>query len=513
MDLTSRRSAVTTSENITELLQLLVDRMPNWIIIAGAEFEILYGNEAVGALQGWNHDVLGTDLAHFLLRRVSREEARHISEFVRGGMSWEGEVAMQRQDGTAFNSHLFIWPLKSGSGSTLGYAVFGAGDTDRKDIVRLLRAQRLESLGTLAGGIAHDFNNILGIIVGHAALLARAGDRKAIEESIQAIERAAKRGTGVARQLLAFVRTSDAILQTVQVNEVTSEIIRLLRETFPKTIRISAELATDLPLIVADSSQIYQVLMNLSLNARDAMPEGGLIRFNTELVKGSSARERWDKADAVEYVLISVSDTGTGMDEATKERIFEPLFTTKGPDKGTGLGLAVVFGIVDKHRGFISVESEPGKGTAVSIYLPTPQMRLTKAEVTGKADIARGGTETILCVEDEEMLLDLLKNELIRNGYNVLTAADGAEAVEVYRRNLQKVNLVVCDLGLPKLDGHQVFERLKWINPSVKFVLSSGYLDGVQKSEIFRSGVRDFIQKPYATDEILKKMREILDPT
>ncbi len=486
--------------------------MPSWVVLADSDLTIRYVNESAETMEEWKPNILGKNLLELVLRGSKREEVRRVSEGLMRFGVWESEITLHRNSGITFPSHIRIFALIDGNDFLLGYAAIGTDISERKSLeAQLLHTQRLESLGTLAGGIAHDFNNILGIIVGHAALLVRnKGNEKVIEQSTQAIDRVAQRGAGIARQLLAFVRSSDAILQTVSVNEIFDEIIKLITETFPKSISISTDLADNFPLIVADASQIHQVLLNLSLNARDAMPNGGALKFATRVVSGTSVREHWSKADATQYVMFSVSDTGTGMDVPTRERIFEPFFTTKEKDKGTGLGLAVVLGIVEKHNGFIDVQSRLGDGTTFDVFLPTPEVSLARVEDTEQRKSAQGALETILCVEDEEMLLDLLKNELIRKGYNVLTAIDGVEAVEVYKRHSSRINLVLCDLGLPKLDGIQVFERMKWTNPSVKFVLCSGYMDADHRSQISNSGVKEFIQKPYDQDELIRKIQDVL---
>lgn len=494
------------------LLRTFIDKLPSWVVLTDSDLTISYVNESAETLEELKPDILGKNLLELVLKGRNREELKRVSENLMRVGVWESEITLHRNSGITFPSHIRILALTDENGLQLGYAAIGTDISERKRLdARLLHTQRLESLGTLAGGIAHDFNNILGIIVGHAALLVRSkGNEKVIEESTRAIDKVAQRGAGIARQLLAFVRSSDAILQTVSVNEIIAEIIKLIAETFPKSISINTDLADNLPLIVADASQIHQVLLNLSLNARDAMPNGGILKFATSIVAGTYIRAHWPKADGIEYVKLSVSDAGTGMDVPTKERIFEPFFTTKEKDKGTGLGLAVVLGIIEKHNGFIDVQSRLGDGTTFDVFLPTPQVSLASVEDIEHRKSGQGAMETILCVDDEEMLLDLLKNELIRKGYNVLTAIDGMGAVEVYKRHFSKISLVLCDLGLPKLDGIQVFERMKWTNPSIKFVLCSGYMDADHRSQISNSGVKEFIQKPYGPDELIRKIQDVL---
>ncbi|MGA7160867.1 MAG: response regulator [Bacteroidota bacterium] len=380
---------------------------------------------------------------------------------------------------------------------------------------QLIQAQKLESLGTLAGGIAHDFNNILGIIVGHATLVKRSGlDAEKQSQSIDAITTAAQRGAALVRQLLTFARKSDVIMHRIQLNDSVKEVASLIRETFPKIIDVAIELQENIPLILADSTQIHQVLLNLCVNARDAMPEGGKLTISTRIVEGNDLQSKFPKAVSSDYVLVEVADTGSGMTEETRLRIFEPFFTTKGEGKGTGLGLAVAFGIISLHHGFIDVSSSLGHGTTFSFYFPVNAEEIEPFQIKGEMlGETPGGTETILLVEDEEMLRELAKMTLKGKGYRVITAANGEEAIEIYKVRNKEIALVLSDMGLPKLDGYSAFKELKIINPAIKFIIASGYIDPGQKSDILRSGVREFIQKPYVPNDMLGKIRNVLDLT
>jgi len=388
-------------------------------------------------------------------------------------------------------------------------------DNTRQHVLeqQLIKAQKLESLGTLAGGIAHDFNNILGIIVGHATLLRRMEhESERIKQSVETITTAAQRGAALVRQLLTFARKSDVIMHRISLNDSVKEVAALIRETFPKTIAYSTALEEKLPLILADSTQIHQVLLNLCVNARDAMPEGGTLCITTSTIDQREVQAKFPKAGSREYVLLEVGDNGIGMDEETRHRIFEPFFTTKEEGKGTGLGLAVAFGIISLHNGFIDVASTPGAGTTFYLYFPANPEEIEPFHISTEiADEVKGGNETILLVEDEEMLRDLAMLSLKGKGYHVIGASDGEEAIRIYWERYNKVALVVSDMGLPKLDGYSVFNELKRINPKVKFVIASGYLDPALKSEILKSGVKEFIQKPYVPNDLLVKIRTVLD--
>jgi len=373
----------------------------------------------------------------------------------------------------------------------------------------------MESLGTLASGVAHDFNNILGIILGHASLLGDFRlDQGRTEQSVEAIKRAATRGAALVKQLLTFARKTESIMGPLLINDIVKEIAKLLTETFPKTIVVSTDLAPDLPLVVGDATQLHQVLLNLCVNSRDAMPKGGTLKISTSLLEGEAAVWMFHGAKATSHVLVRVDDTGIGMDQATKDRVFEPFFTTKEIEKGTGLGLALVHSIVASHGGFVDVESEPGKGTTVSFVIPvhSKSQQSGKPEHEGLDDIP-GGTETILIIEDEEKLLELMKATLEFKGYSVLTAIDGAEGVEVFAHHRSKIAAIISDLGLPRLGGEDVFKKITALNPKVKVAIVSGYIDPEVKSSLRSAGVTHFIDKPYLPQEVLKMVRELIDGT
>jgi PAS domain S-box-containing protein len=386
-------------------------------------------------------------------------------------------------------------------------------ESRRKSLERqLVQAQKMESLGTLVGGIAHDFNNILCIILGYASMLTRREPTpENIKNNAEAVVKAGKRGAALVNQLLTFARKSDVILTSVDINQIVNEIVKLLSDTITKSIEIKVDLQTELPIISGDVTQIHQVLLNLCVNARDAMSNGGVISITTSLLQGDAIRAAMPKATASHYVLLSVADTGEGMDEKTRRHIFEPFFTTKEVGKGTGLGLSVVFGIMESHKGFIHVESELGNGTVFYLYFPVQEVTAVNSLNTESKKEILGGTETILVVEDEILLREMLKTTFLSSGYTVMTAADGIDAVEMFNRHHNDIRLVVCDAGLPKLNGYDAFRKMRAIQPDIRFLLTSGYMDPKKKSDISKEGMQDFIQKPYVIDEVLRSVRTVLD--
>jgi signal transduction histidine kinase/CheY-like chemotaxis protein len=413
-----------------------------------------------------------------------------------------------------------VSPIHGSGGSIIGFIAVQNDITEQKRADRerkrlemeLFQAQKIESLGTLAGGIAHDFNNILGIILGHATLLEQGnGSPVKFEKSRDSIIAAARRGASLVQQILTFARKSDISFETVDVNETITDLVRMMEETFPETISFSLRLSPEAPAIEADRTRLHQTLLNLCVNARDAMPEGGTIAISTERVMGRLPGTIADTGTH-EYLCARISDTGVGMDAPTRRRIFEPFFTTKPEGKGTGLGLAVVDGIMRSHGGHIEVESEPHRGTTFLLYFP---VSLNGQPSSGSHQAlfgsVRGGSETILLVEDEEALLDMVRGLLELKGYTVLAASDGEEAVRLYTERAKEIALVISDMGLPKLDGGNVYLQIRAINPTAKVLLVSGYVEPETKAALLGKGVRAFLQKPYVPQEILRQVREVID--
>ena len=378
---------------------------------------------------------------------------------------------------------------------------------------QLRQAQKLESVGTLAAGVAHDFNNILNIIKGYASMLAGRPDTA---EHVKVIDEAVERGASTVRQLLILSRKTEAELVPTSLNDLVSELALLLRQTLPKTIDVSVELASGLEPTLIDANQIRQVLLNLALNARDAMAGGGRLLLATQRVEAV----RGDSPGAAKrsYFVIEVADTGKGMDESVRRRIFEPFFTTKQTGEGTGLGLAIAYGVVQNHGGFIDVESEVGRGTIFRLYLPAGGLeeQLTMSEVvrSGSVAVARRTAvqRTVLVVEDEEHTARLLKTVLMRRGSTVLLALDGQSALETFQTRWREIDAVLLDIGLPKIPGWEVMRRMKEINPSVKIIVASGNIAPELRADMHRVGVRDFVDKPYAFEGVAEKLEDLIAP-
>ena len=378
---------------------------------------------------------------------------------------------------------------------------------------QFLQAQKNQSIGTLAGGIAHDFNNILGIILASSSALERSTENKEkILEYNRIIHQAVNRGAALVRQILTFARKTEIVLAPMILSDLISELVSMLEQTFPKIITFRKIFDSNIPFINADRTQIHQVLMNLCVNARDAMPKGGSITIKVEKQVSDQARERIPAASHDSYLCVSVTDTGEGMDEVTRRQIFDPFFTTKEQGKGTGLGLAVVYGVMQSHHGFIDVESEVGNGTTFRLYFPIPLASEQMADVSSlPGSFSTGGTETILLVEDEKALIEMVRLLLESKGYKVLTAKNGIEAVKIYKMNNPKIDIVLTDMGLPGITGMEAFKKIKEIDPNARVLFASGFFEPDIKSELYKLGAKGFIQKPYSPDEVLQKLREVLD--
>jgi two-component system cell cycle sensor histidine kinase/response regulator CckA len=467
--------------------------------------------------------MLGCELQEIIGRRLSDFLEAEMSEIVIQQIRTESdapyEYQLKRPDGT-------LVPIESRS-KTIPYRGRMAQVTTCHDISerrrseeehRILEAemrqnQKLESLGTLAGGIAHDFNNIISIISGHAAALSgKLNDHPEAQAALHTINEAAERGGAMVRQILTFARKSEAEFRSLQIQDMVADLVKMLRVTFPRTIEISYSCPQDLPPVWMDPGQLHQALLNLCINARDAMASIGKLDIRTRLIDGGEIASRFPAATGKRLVRIQVVDTGAGMDEKTRSRIFEPFFTTKDRGRGTGLGLAVVYGVVQAHKGFIEVDSRPGQGTSFSLFFPASERQTLLAfpEDTEPQPLARG-SETILVVEDEEDLRELLTTVLHDYGYGILVARDGMEALERYRRHSHDIRLVITDMDLPKINGAAVSQSILSDNPEARIILISGFVEAALKNSILTSGVREFVAKPYTMPQMLQIVRKVLD--
>jgi two-component system, cell cycle sensor histidine kinase and response regulator CckA len=510
LDITERRKA---SEKLARL-GMAVDQAAEAIIIADREGTILYVNPAFERISGYSREESVGKTTRILR---SGEQDKSLYQEMWGtlerGEVWTGHLNNRRKDGSLYEEDATISPVRDSSGNVVSFVGVMRDVTQLLSLEKQVRtAQKMEAVGTLAGGIAHDFNNALTGIVGFGELLRMrmAGDEQALHD-LDEILRCAERAATLTRQLLTFARRQ--VIEPVNLNlsVLVADLMKLVGKVVGEHIEVKTSMGRDLPTIHADRGQIEQVVMNLCLNARDAMPEGGRLVVETgDVVLNEEYVRQYPYMRTGRYALLTVSDTGVGMDEKTCERVFEPFFTTKGPDKGTGLGLAMVYGIVKQHGGFILVDSKPGKGTTFKVYFPAIEAQPDAVPVKRGEEIVRGGTETILLAEDEEAIRALAERILTGFGYTVLVARNGEEAVGIFRRK-KEIVLAVLDVVMPQKGGKEAFEEMHRQDPRLKVIYMSGYsADGIHDSFVLTPGT-PFLQKPFGSKILARKVREVLD--
>jgi hypothetical protein len=427
------------------------------------------------------------------------------------GLDIAGTWRHRKKDGTVFEveitSHEIDWHGRRAK------VVAALDVTERRRLQeQLVHSQKMETVGRLAGGIAHDFNNLLGVILGYSDLaLQELGAADPRRPELEQIRSAAELAAGLTRQLLAFSRKQVVDRRVIDLNEILSELEPMLRPAMRENVDFVVLPATGLWPVLADPGEIHQVIMNLAINARDAMPSGGKLALETVNVElDAHYAERHFAVTPGEYVMLAVSDTGIGMDAETREHIFEPFFTLKEKGKGTGLGLATVYGIVEGCGGHVWVYSEPGRGTTFKVYLPRAA-GAEGASVERSPTEAPGGSETVLVVEDSEGLRELIRTCLERVGYRVHVAASGEEALAAARENPERIHLVVTDVVLPGIGGRQLAAQLSELRPRLRVLFVSGYTDNaIVHNQILDAGVA-FLQKPFLPEDLLRRVRAVLD--
>jgi len=495
-------------------LSRAVEQSPVSIVITDLDGHAQYVNSKFTAVSGHTlEDLLDSNIE--VLRDGHPNEAsfQRFWETVRAGGEWRGELSTRRGDGGTVWESVKVSCLRSPAGEITNYLCLREDVSERKRLEHELRqAQKMESLGTLAGGIAHDFNNLLAIINGYAEFCQQgAQEPAALQKCLREIHRAAQRASGLVRQILTFSRKTEVRFAPLDLNQLCRDLVALLAETFPRTVTFQDDLQDRLPPLLADQNQLQQIVLNLCVNARDAMPSGGIISLATGTHSGASL-QRLGADPSRTYACLQVGDTGTGMSAEVRARIFEPFFTTKLGNQGTGLGLAVVYGIVVAHHGFIDVDSTPGSGSTFSVYLPLAETNVVVPAVIATNESFPGGTESLLIVDDEESLRTLLTTALTRKGYRTLTASSGLEAIELVNDPDRRFDLVLLDLNMPGATGVDVLKIIRICRPKTRVLIVSGHISPAARAEFEQLGQRDFIQKPYRLDELGRTLRSLLEP-
>lgn len=508
---------VRTEENLKESEERyyrILEASPDPIVLYDMLGQVIYINPAFTVVFGWTLEELSGRKVDFVPDEALPETLKRI-EMVKRGQNFHGfETRRYTKDGKSLDINMSAAVWRDSRGVPAGSVIILRDVTEQKKTEAQLRqAQKMEAIGTLAGGVAHDFNNLLQAISGYTQIMLSDQMRdKADCRKLNEIQKACESAERLIRQLLTFSRKMDSRLRPVDINQEIRQVIKLLERTIPRMIDIKINLSDDLKTVSADAIQIEQILMNLGVNARDSMPDGGSLIIETQNVVLDEDYCRLHLGiNPGEYVLIAVSDTGHGMEKEMIEHIFEPFFTTKETGKGTGLGLAMVYGIIENHKGYITCYSEIGLGTSFKIYLPAIEQQ---AEIISPDSISAsltGGDETILVVDDEEFIRDIAFEMLNGHGYGVYSASSGEEALDYYNRHGKEVDLVILDLGMPGMGGHRCLEELLRLDPSAKIIIASGYSYNSQINKTLESGAAGFVGKPFQMEDLLKTVRRVLD--
>jgi PAS domain S-box-containing protein len=511
-DITDRKRIEDILRESEKKYRILFEESKDAILVSDITGRILDVNRAGMDLFGYTKEEL-LMLDPVRLYSNPDDRKRLWQQLYSSGFVSDYELEMKRKDDEIIIVHLTVSVLRDDEGKIFGHHGIIHDMTERKKLERqLLQAQKMESIGVLAGGVAHDFNNLLTAISGYGQILLESvpEDNELSQESIRNVMNAAERAAELTRGLLAFSRKQVISPKPVHIDTLISNTGKLIHRIIGEDIEFSTNFSDKNLLVKADPGQIEQVLMNLATNARDAMPHGGRLSVTTsqEVVKeGSEAR--YDLSVPGKYALISVTDTGTGIDKKSLESIFEPFYTTKEVGKGTGLGLSIVYGIIKQHNGSILVSSEPGKGTTFDMYLPLVKGHAAKEESKIFAPLVNG-METLLVVEDEEIVRMFMKKILERAGYKVIIAVNGEDAVARFREH-DDISLVLSDVVMPRKNGKEMLDEIRKIKSGVKVVFISGYAaDVMHKKGMFEEGT-EFITKPFKKDDLLQKIREVLD--
>jgi len=511
-DITARKRA----EESHARLAMAVEQSPEAIVITDIRGTILFANPAFEKTSGYScAEALGQNPSILKSGSHDAEFYRRMWDCLRGGKVWEGHFINRRKDGELFEENATISPVRDATGAIVNYVAVKRDVTREMQLeVQLRQSQKMESIGQLADGIAHDFNNILGATLMHLGLLQQSSElTMGTKQSLREIEKETVRAANLTRQLLLFSRKQSLKTRTLDMNEIINDLLKMLRRLLSENIEFIFHGSSDKAWVNVDVGMVEQVVMNLCLNARDAMPKGGNLTLVTTLVDiESSLAGPHPDARPGRFVCLSVTDTGCGMDKSVLERIFEPFFTTKDEGKGTGLGLASVYRIVNQHQGWVEVESELELGSSFLVYLPAGTKPLDALVIPHHKDEIKGGGETILLVEDDLPVRRMASLSLRKFGYAVLEAGNGQEALNVWREHHEKIEMLFTDMVMPGgMTGLDLAVRLKKEKNSLMIILSTGYRAELAESPLISGQEIPCLQKPYPGAVLAKMVRRCLD--
>lgn len=516
-DISERKRASEALSLSEASFRSVIENAPYGIYRANAAGQFLRVNPALQKMLGYEtqEELFGANLGTDIYR--DPQEHRRANELFAGTKGFDVEVEWKRKDDTPLKARCsgrLIEVEHSESHSETYFEVFAEDVTEKRVLEQQLRmAVKMEAVGRLSGGIAHDFNNLLGVIIGYSQVLKRrlkTGDD--LFEFAEEIEKAGQRAASLTRQLLAFSRQQVLAPAILNLNALISDMAKMIHRLIGEDIELVMKLDPAVGSVKADQGQIEQVVMNLAVNARDAMPEGGKLALETATVTIDQAYMRHHPGSkAGRYVMFSVSDTGMGMSAETLAHIFEPFFTTKELGKGTGLGLATVYGVVKQSDGYVWVDSELGRGSSFKVYLPLIEEPVSKPETEAPTPESLRGSETVLVVEDADALRKLSVTLIEQYGYQVLSAANGAEALELVQQDKRRIDLLLTDVIMPGLGGHALAQRLAPQYPGLKVLYMSGHTDSsIGQHGVLEAGI-SLLHKPFTEEELVRKLREVLD--
>ncbi len=494
---------------------LLLDLAPDAISVRDLQGRVYFWNEGATKLYGFKKDdIIGKEFQSLLLKEESKYQD-YIKEVLRKG-SLETELRIQTKDGKERIVSSSWVLVRDAEGKAESVLVVERDLTEIKLLEsQIMRTQRMESIGRLDSGIVHDLNNILTpILVAVGNLKEKLTDEKS-KRFLELLDNSTKHGAELVKRILSFGKGVVGERITVNVKDIINETAKFISQTFPKNIKLRVELKEDNNCVLGDPTQLRQILLNICINSKDAMPNGGLLRISCEnvFIDENYVRIHID-ARIGTYVLITISDTGTGMTPEVIDHIFEPFYTTKGEEMGSGIGLSTVYNIVKSYGGFINVYSEPGNGSRFDVYIPaieTETIRDFGIERMGTSKETKGKGQTILVADDEQVIAEVAKLTLESNGFKVIIASNGTEALAIYRKYLSEISLVILDISMPIMDGRTVISELKKLNPNVKAIASTGLADSADIAELEEIGFSAVLMKPYSSEHLLESVVRVLE--